>query len=149
MREKHPSAASCTPTPPSTGDVPTTKVHALDQNRIRDPSVPRLMFYPLSHTGFGLFIYFIIFFKSSPGDIFPLIFFLEREGKRERNVDVRETHGWAVSGPGPRAGVQEPATQVRALDRNRTRDPAVRRLTLYPLSHTGQGSGFGHGASAL
>nr|KAF6358533.1 hypothetical protein mPipKuh1_010355 [Pipistrellus kuhlii] len=29
MRENHPSAASCTP---PTGDVPTTKVHALDRN---------------------------------------------------------------------------------------------------------------------
>ena len=32
MREKHQSAASCTP---PTGDVPATKVHALDQNRTR------------------------------------------------------------------------------------------------------------------
>ncbi|KAK1347077.1 hypothetical protein QTO34_000941 [Cnephaeus nilssonii] len=38
MREKHPSAASCTP---PTGDVPATKVHALDRNRTRDPSVHR------------------------------------------------------------------------------------------------------------
>ena len=30
MRENHQSAASCTP---PTGDVPTTKVHALDQNK--------------------------------------------------------------------------------------------------------------------
>ncbi|ELK27554.1 PWWP domain-containing protein 2A [Myotis davidii] len=34
MREKHRSAASCTP---PTGDVPATKVHALDRNRTWDP----------------------------------------------------------------------------------------------------------------
>nr|KAF6287151.1 hypothetical protein mPipKuh1_009987 [Pipistrellus kuhlii] len=32
-----------------------------------------------------------------------------------------------------------PATTVHALDRNRTWDPSVGRLTLYPLSHTGFG----------
>ncbi|ELK28065.1 hypothetical protein MDA_GLEAN10010004 [Myotis davidii] len=32
-----------------------------------------------------------------------------------------------------------PAIQVHALDRNRTRDPSVRRPTLYPLSQTGFG----------
>ena len=36
-----------------TGDVPTTKVHALDQNRTWDPSVHRPVLYPLSQTGFG------------------------------------------------------------------------------------------------
>ena len=30
VREKHQSAASCTPPP---GDMPATKVHALDQNK--------------------------------------------------------------------------------------------------------------------
>nr|KAF6353455.1 hypothetical protein mPipKuh1_010421 [Pipistrellus kuhlii] len=50
MRESHRSAASCTP---PTGDMPTTKVHALDRNRTRDPSVPKPMLYPLSQTGFG------------------------------------------------------------------------------------------------
>nr|KAF6349168.1 hypothetical protein mMyoMyo1_011724 [Myotis myotis] len=50
MREKHRSAASCTP---PTGDVPATKVHALDQNRTQDPSVRRPMLYPLSHTSQG------------------------------------------------------------------------------------------------
>ncbi|XP_054581044.1 uncharacterized protein LOC129151151 [Eptesicus fuscus] len=50
MREKHRSAASCTP---PTGDVPATKVHALDRNRTWDPSVRRLMLYPLSQTGQG------------------------------------------------------------------------------------------------
>ena len=38
MREKHPSAASCTP---PTGDVPTTKVHALDRNRTWDLYSPQ------------------------------------------------------------------------------------------------------------
>ena len=52
MREKYQSAASCTLL---TGDVPATKVHALDWNQTRDPSVRRLMLYPLSQTGFGSF----------------------------------------------------------------------------------------------
>ena len=50
MRENHRSAASCTP---PTGDVPATKVHALDRNRTRDLSVYRPTLYPLSQTGFG------------------------------------------------------------------------------------------------
>ena len=44
MREDHPSAASCTP---PTGDIPATKLHALDQNRTQDPSVRRPTLYPL------------------------------------------------------------------------------------------------------
>ncbi|ELK32792.1 Transmembrane and coiled-coil domain-containing protein 7 [Myotis davidii] len=44
MREKHRPAASCTP---PTGDVSANKVHALDQNRTWDPSLCRLMLYPL------------------------------------------------------------------------------------------------------
>ncbi|XP_023606844.1 B-cell receptor-associated protein 29 isoform X1 [Myotis lucifugus] len=51
MREKHGSAASCTS---PTGDVPATKVHALDLNRTWDLSVHRLTLYPLSQTGQGL-----------------------------------------------------------------------------------------------
>nr|KAF6308717.1 amyloid beta precursor protein binding protein 2 [Pipistrellus kuhlii] len=47
MRENHRSAASCTP---RTGDVPATKVHALDRNRTRDLSVYRPTFDPLSQT---------------------------------------------------------------------------------------------------
>nr|KAF6309712.1 hypothetical protein mPipKuh1_009162 [Pipistrellus kuhlii] len=50
MRENHRSAASCTP---PTGDVPTTKVHALDRNRTWDLSVRRPTLYPLSQTGPG------------------------------------------------------------------------------------------------
>ncbi|ELK34445.1 hypothetical protein MDA_GLEAN10013826 [Myotis davidii] len=50
MREKHRPAASCTP---PTGDVPTTKVYALDRNRTWDPSVRRPTLYPPSQTGFG------------------------------------------------------------------------------------------------
>ena len=50
IRENHQSAASGTP---PTGDVSTTKVHALDRNRTRDLSVPRLTLYPLSQTGFS------------------------------------------------------------------------------------------------
>ena len=48
MREKQ--SASCTL---PTGDVPATKVHALDRNQTWDPSVRRLTLYPLSQTGFG------------------------------------------------------------------------------------------------
>ena len=50
MRESHQSAASCTP---PTGDMPATKVHALDRNRTQDPSVPKPTLYPLSQTSFG------------------------------------------------------------------------------------------------
>nr|KAF6392663.1 hypothetical protein mPipKuh1_007848 [Pipistrellus kuhlii] len=49
MRE---SSISCL-LPPTTGNVPITKVHALDQNRTWDLSVNRPMLYPLSQTGFG------------------------------------------------------------------------------------------------
>ena len=42
MREKHRSAASCTP---PTGDVPAINVHALDQNRTWHPSVRRPSLY--------------------------------------------------------------------------------------------------------
>nr|KAF6267009.1 hypothetical protein mMyoMyo1_011845 [Myotis myotis] len=59
MREEHQSAASCTP---PTGDVPATKVHALDWNRTWDPSVRRPTLYPLSQTSQGHF-----FFKQSKG----------------------------------------------------------------------------------
>ncbi|ELK28488.1 hypothetical protein MDA_GLEAN10008673 [Myotis davidii] len=54
MREKHRLAASCTP---PTGDVPATKVHALDRNRTWDPLVHRPTLYPLSQTsqGFNVF----------------------------------------------------------------------------------------------
>ena len=45
MRKNHRSAAFYTP---PTGDVPATKVHALDRNWTRDPSVCRPMLYPLS-----------------------------------------------------------------------------------------------------
>ncbi|ELK27301.1 GTP cyclohydrolase 1 [Myotis davidii] len=47
MREKHRSAASCTL---PTGDVPATKVHALDRNRTWDPSARRPTLYLLSQT---------------------------------------------------------------------------------------------------
>ena len=50
MRENHRRAASCTP---PTGDVPTSKVHALDRNPTWDLSVRRPMLYSLSLTGFG------------------------------------------------------------------------------------------------
>ena len=50
MRESHRSAASCTP---PTGDMPATKVHALDRNRTRVPSDPKPTLYPLSQTGLG------------------------------------------------------------------------------------------------
>ena len=55
MREKHRPAASCTP---PIGDVPATKVHALDRNRTWDPSIPRAMLYPLSQTRFSYGTFF-------------------------------------------------------------------------------------------
>nr|KAF6289958.1 hypothetical protein mPipKuh1_009790 [Pipistrellus kuhlii] len=42
MREKHRTAASCTP---PTGDVPEAQVHALDRNRTQDLSVRRPKLY--------------------------------------------------------------------------------------------------------
>nr|KAF6374158.1 hypothetical protein mPipKuh1_009397 [Pipistrellus kuhlii] len=56
MRESHRSAASCTP---PTGDVPSTKVHALDRNRTRDPSVPKPTLYPLSQTSLSQCFIFV------------------------------------------------------------------------------------------
>ena len=58
--------------------------------------------------------------------------FLEREERRERNINVwlplahRLLRTW-------------PATQACALTRNWTGDPLVCRLSLNPLSHTSQG----------
>ena len=70
VRKTHPLAASCTH---PTKDMPATKVHTLDQNRIWDLSVRRPMLYPLSQTGFGhnftfdlLSFLFLFFFISSP-----------------------------------------------------------------------------------
>ena len=63
MREKHQSAASCTPPP---GDVPTTKVHALDWNRTWDLSACRPTLYPLSQSSFGLHSLHS-FFSCAPG----------------------------------------------------------------------------------
>ena len=48
MREKHHLATSCMP---PTGDVPTTKVHALNWNQTWHPSVCKLILYSLSQTG--------------------------------------------------------------------------------------------------
>nr|KAF6285949.1 hypothetical protein mMyoMyo1_009508 [Myotis myotis] len=50
---------------------------------------------------------------------------------------MREKHRSAASCTSPTGDV--PATQVHALDRNRTRDLSVRKPTLYPLSQTGSG----------
>ena len=56
MREKHQSAASCTPL---TEDVPATKVHAPGWNQTQDPSVHRQTLHPLSQTGFDkIFIFY-------------------------------------------------------------------------------------------
>ena len=68
MRESHRSAASCSP---PTGDMPATKAHALDQNRTRDPSVPKLTLYPLSQTGPGCYIHFLfLFIYEFSGDFY-------------------------------------------------------------------------------
>nr|KAF6272081.1 hypothetical protein mMyoMyo1_010880 [Myotis myotis] len=50
---------------------------------------------------------------------------------------MREKHRPAAPCTLPTGDV--PATKAHALDRNRTRDPSVRRPTLYPLSQTGFG----------
>nr|KAF6302544.1 hypothetical protein mPipKuh1_009299 [Pipistrellus kuhlii] len=82
MRESHRSAASCAP---PTGDVPTTKVHALDRNRTRDLAVPKPTLYPLSQTGFGVFLFF------------KYILIDTREKGRERETSMmRENHRTAV-----------------------------------------------------
>nr|KAF6279914.1 hypothetical protein mMyoMyo1_010168 [Myotis myotis] len=69
-----------------------------------------------------------------------LIFFLQRGRERDRELEIsmREKHRSAASCTSPTGDV--PATQVHALDQNRTWDLSVRRLTLYPLSQTGFGS---------
>ncbi|EPQ12717.1 Inactive N-acetylated-alpha-linked acidic dipeptidase-like protein 2 [Myotis brandtii] len=61
---------------------------------------------------------------------------LASPGKYE--TSMREKHRSAASCTSPTGDV--PATQVHALDRNRTWDPSVRRPTLYPLSQTGFGN---------
>ncbi|EPQ18169.1 E3 ubiquitin-protein ligase UBR4 [Myotis brandtii] len=61
MREKHRSAASCTP---PTGDVPASKVHALGRNRTWDLSVRRPTLYPLSQTGQGSKLFIVLVLLS-------------------------------------------------------------------------------------
>nr|KAF6386127.1 hypothetical protein mMyoMyo1_001575 [Myotis myotis] len=80
---------------------------------------------------FFLFVFFKIYF----------IDFLQRGRKKDRELEtsMREKHRSAASCTSPTGVV--PATQVHALDRNRTWDLSVRRPTLYPLSQTGF-SGF-------
>nr|KAF6355209.1 hypothetical protein mMyoMyo1_011398 [Myotis myotis] len=75
-------------------------------------------------------------------DFFFLIYFIDflqrgRERDRELETSMREKHRSAASCTSPTGDM--PTTQVHALDRNRTWDPSVRRLTLYPLSQTGFG----------
>ncbi|KAK1337200.1 hypothetical protein QTO34_001823 [Cnephaeus nilssonii] len=57
-----------------------------------------------------------------------------RERDRELETSMRENHRPAASCTPPTRDV--PATNVHALDRNRTWDLSVRRPTLYPLSQT-------------
>ncbi|ELK31492.1 Serine/threonine-protein kinase Chk2 [Myotis davidii] len=61
----------------------------------------------------------------------------ERERDRELETSMREKHQSAASCTSPTGDV--PATQVHALDRNRTWDPSVHKPMLYPLSQTGFG----------
>ncbi|KAK1335335.1 hypothetical protein QTO34_003121 [Cnephaeus nilssonii] len=72
-----------------------------------------------------------------------LIDFLQRGRERDRKPEtsMREKHRSAASCTPPTGDV--PATNIRALDRNRTWDPPVRRPTLYPLSQTCLGQLFG------
>ena len=74
----------------------------------------------------------MVVFLSPP----PNIYFQRgerREEEGERNINV-----W-LSLAQPLLGTW-PATQARALTRNRTSDPLVCRPALNPLSHTSQGS---------
>nr|KAF6378836.1 hypothetical protein mMyoMyo1_009732 [Myotis myotis] len=61
MREKYRSAASCTS---PTGDMPSTKVQALDRNRTWDLLVLSPMLYPLSQTVRAQFFCFVFFFHE-------------------------------------------------------------------------------------
>nr|KAF6308032.1 hypothetical protein mMyoMyo1_008825 [Myotis myotis] len=65
--------------------------------------------------------------------------FLQRGRERDRELEtpMREKHRSAASCTSPTGDV--PATQVHALDRNRTWDLSVRKPTLYPLSQTSFG----------
>nr|KAF6342994.1 hypothetical protein mPipKuh1_010725 [Pipistrellus kuhlii] len=69
--------------------------------------------------------------------IYILIDFTQRGIERDRELEtsMREKHRPAASCTPPTGDV--PATNVHALDWNRTRDLSVRRPTLYPLSQTG------------
>ncbi|XP_054582661.1 calcium uniporter regulatory subunit MCUb, mitochondrial isoform X2 [Eptesicus fuscus] len=61
-----------------------------------------------------------------------------RKRDKKPETSMREKHRPAASCTPPTGDV--PTTNEHALDRNRTRDPSVRRLTLYPLSQTGFGA---------
>nr|KAF6308061.1 hypothetical protein mMyoMyo1_008846 [Myotis myotis] len=78
-------------------------------------------------------VFFFFFFNIY------FIDFLQRGRERDRELEtsMREKHRSAASCTSPTGDV--PATQVHALDRNRTWDLSVRRPTLYPLSQTGFG----------
>ncbi|XP_023611733.1 zinc finger protein 395 isoform X2 [Myotis lucifugus] len=80
--------------------------------------------------------------KSAPGSFWHIqadhAYQRGRERDRESETSMREKHRSAASCTSPTGDV--PATQVHALDRNRTRDLSVRRPTLYPLSQTGFGA---------
>ena len=71
-----------------------------------------------------------------------LIYFIDfvqrgRERDRELETSMRKSHRSAASCTPPTGDM--PATEVHALDRNRTRDLSVPKPTLYPLSQTGVG----------
>ena len=74
------------------------------------------------------------------GNIFKKIYFIDflqrgRERDRELETSMREKHQPAASCTPPTEDV--PATNVHALDWNRTWDLSVHRPMLYPLSQTG------------
>nr|KAF6336964.1 hypothetical protein mMyoMyo1_012153 [Myotis myotis] len=87
--------------------------------------------WPSGSVGWSVifFFFFLIYF----------IDFLQRGRERDRELEtsMREKHRSAASCTSPTGDV--PATQVHALDRNRTWDPSVHRLTLHPQSQTGFG----------
>nr|KAF6355354.1 hypothetical protein mMyoMyo1_011516 [Myotis myotis] len=140
MRETHQLAAPAHPLlgiEPATGHVPHPGIEPGTSTEPHQPGwrsawreQPAVDCYTSTSS---LFICFLVFLKIY------FIDFLQRGRERDRELEtsMREKHRSAASCTSPTGDV--PATQVHALDRNRTWDPSVRRPTLYPSSQTGFG----------
>nr|KAF6326396.1 hypothetical protein mPipKuh1_008394 [Pipistrellus kuhlii] len=94
MRESHRSAASCTP---PTGDMPATKVYALDRNRTPDLSISKPTLYPLSQTGFGMRHILDIISSDLPK---VLVASLKVRWSPSRFDSVERASFWGPAGPG-------------------------------------------------